>query len=53
MFFRRKWRPNRAQKEAYKEKINTQADWLNHYLDLNKHMTGKWNDNYSSLFILT
>ena len=51
MFFRRKWKPNRAQKEAYKEKINTQADWLKHYLDLNKHMTGKWNDNYSSLYL--
>lgn len=49
--FKYHWKPNKAQKEAFKQKIASQDDWLKHYLELNKHMVGKWNDNYSSLYL--
>lgn len=49
--FKYRWKPNRAEKEAFKEKIASQEDWLKKYLELNKHMVGKWNNNYSSLYL--
>ena len=51
MYFKKRWKPTKAQIEEFKEKLEIQDSWLNRFTDHELVIGAKWNDNKSSLYV--
>ena len=51
MYFKRKWKPTKAQVEEFKEKLEEQDNWLDSFENEELVISAKWNDNKSSLYV--
>ena len=51
MYFRKRWKPTKAQAEAFKEKLELQDSWLDNFTSDEEVINAKWNDNKSSLYV--
>ena len=51
MYFRKRWKPSKAQVEEFKEKLELQDNWLDNFTNDEAVISAKWNDNKSSLYV--